>query len=75
MAANIKDIVQLDGEWVWCLHCERASHAAEWSPPECPFEDCDGGPFDAWSYSELRERAHPEWPQTPVRGELYPQYG
>ena len=75
MAANIMNVVQLDGEWVWCLHCERASHASEWSPPECPYEDCDGGPFDGWSYSELRERAHPEWPQTPVRGELYPQYG
>jgi len=75
MAANITDIKEFEGEWVWCLHCERASHVSEWTPPECPFEDCDGGLFDGWSYSELRAQAHPEWPQTPVRGKLYPQYG
>lgn len=49
--------------WVWCLHCERVSLAAEWRVKGgigfstfeglrlCPYLECDGGLYgDAWDY-------------------------
>lgn len=79
------------GEWVWCLHCERCYQVGEFRPEKpdkvlremgmdedlqlCPYEDCDGDTvIDSWTWERIRE-IHPEYPEVPERGKVYPMYG
>jgi Zn finger protein HypA/HybF involved in hydrogenase expression len=61
----------------WCLHCEKAINtpAKEFFGGEvwykCPF--CGAGHYDLWNWEEIRER-HPEYPELPEDGGLYPLY-
>lgn len=41
----------------------------------CPYEDCDGDAvIDAWEWDRIRE-SHPEYPEIPEKGKVYPMYG
>jgi hypothetical protein len=71
------------GDWVWCLHCERVYRYGEYRPVSsaefgnlqlCPFDDCDGSPFDLVEWEWVRE-SNPDYPVVPVWGEWYPLYG
>ncbi|MGB2964011.1 MAG: hypothetical protein WBB69_08495 [Anaerolineales bacterium] len=69
----------IDGDWMWCLHCERVYLSGEYLEDEtlqmCPYEYCDGSSvLDAWKWERLRE-FHPSYPEIPTRGKLYPLYG
>jgi hypothetical protein len=78
------------GMWVWCLHCERCYQVGEFrvEKPDrqiintdfivktemCPFPDCDGDTLtDSWTWESIRE-IHPEYPEVPERGKVYPMY-
>jgi DNA-binding CsgD family transcriptional regulator len=40
----------------------------------CPYEDCDGDAvLDAWDWEDIREY-HPEYPEIPEAGKVYPMY-
>ena len=40
----------------------------------CPYKDCDGNVvMDSWNWSDIKE-AHPEYPDRPRRGQIYPMY-
>jgi hypothetical protein len=47
------------GEWVWCLHCERAYKVGEFRQVKdfqlCPYENCDGSPLDVWRWLEIAQ--------------------
>ncbi len=66
-------------KYYWCLHCEQATPATEWKANgfKCPVEDCDGGPLDVhdWSKTDWPREVHPEYPEIPVLGTVYPLYG
>jgi len=76
-------IGKLDFEYLWCIHCQKAYPVREWmeSRFQCPTLGCDGmGLFwDAWAWDKrideqgIRDR-HPEYPEVPVRGVIYPEY-
>jgi len=69
--------------YLWCLHCERAYPDGEYREVKsksgvvyqmCPYEDCDGNAvIDAWDWAQISE-GHPEYPETPKKGKVYPQY-
>lgn len=41
----------------------------------CPYEDCDGDAvLDAWDWNYVREH-HPDYPEIPEHGVVYPMYG
>lgn len=77
-------------KWAWCLHCERAYELGQVRlVPEprtdlrvmtgdmqmCPYDDCDGDAvIDVWPWSKVRE-LHPDYPDEPVPGVVYPLYG
>ena len=68
-----------EGDWLWCLHCERVYQAGEYREQKklqmCPYEGCNGDTvLDAWTWESLRE-IHPEYPKIPTRETLYPLYG
>ncbi|MBE9047988.1 hypothetical protein IQ255_26945 [Pleurocapsales cyanobacterium LEGE 10410] len=70
--------------YLWCLHCERAYKESEYRTEVnrngdmmemCHYEDCDGDAvIDAWDWADLKE-GHPDYPDNPVEGKVYPQYG
>jgi len=67
-----------EGDWIWCLHCERCYKAGEFDERDelqmCPYGDCDGDTmFDAFPWEKIRS-GHPEYPKTPERGKNYPMY-
>ena len=64
------------GAYTWCLHCERVWATAEWVQNgwECPGEDCDGSPLDAWRWERVLE-VNPEYPENPNSGEVWGMYG
>lgn len=68
-----------EGEWVWCLHCERCyqvgENRLEISGQEyCPYPNCDGDTmFDSWLWKEIKEK-HPDYPEIPERDKIYPLY-
>lgn len=61
------------GEWVLCLHCQRAYKIGEYRLDKrfpnlqmCPYEGCDGDTvLDAWDWIHEGE---------PVRGMVYDLY-
>lgn len=70
----------VEGDWVWCLHCERTYPKINMRWDErtalymCAYEDCSGDGFgDAWSYEEQR-KAHPTWSAIPEHGKVYKLY-
>ena len=68
-----------EGDWLWCLHCERVYKAGEYREINglqmCPYEGCNGDTvLDAWSWSNLKE-THPNFPELPIRGKIYSLYG
>lgn len=66
-----------ESEWYWCLHCERVWLGAQWNENKghCPTELCDGGPFDVQAWPDcMARRAHVEYPEFPVVGQVYPLY-
>ena len=72
---------RVDGDWCWCLHCERAYNKKDirWDERTalymCPYEGCSGDAFlDAvWDYASIRE-IHPDYPLVPEEGKVYPMY-
>ncbi len=72
-----------DGQYYWCLHCERAYKKEELRTvvtgdgsmlEMCHYTDCDGDAFlDAWDWEKIRE-GNPEYPQVPEIGKHYPMY-
>jgi hypothetical protein len=71
---------KIEGEWVWCLHCERTYNKKDMRWDErsglylCAYKDCDGDAFgDAWSYLSLM-KAHPNWSDVPEHGKVYGMY-
>lgn len=71
-----------DGEWAWCLHCERAYNKKDirWDERSglymCAYEECNGDAWlDAtWDYASIREM-NPDYPLVPEIGKVYPMYG
>lgn len=66
-------------EYLWCLHCERAYRRGQYRMvgglQMCPYEGCDGDTvMDALDWARIRE-IHPEYPQIPEPGKVYPLYG
>ena len=76
------------GDWVWCLHCERAFQYGEYREVAvdsvvapyrdepfqlCPYDSCDGSPLDWWEWNRVRE-GHSDYPLVPTRGKQYPLY-
>ena len=78
------------GSWVWCLHCERCYQVGEYKPIKldrqlknmgiiedfqmCPYPDCDGDTVkDSWTWEQIREN-HPDYPEVPEKGKVYPLY-
>ncbi len=61
-------------EWSWCLHCEQGAPTASWEDEgwECP--SCGAGEWDMWRWSKIRA-ANPSYPEFPLMGVVYPQYG
>ncbi len=65
--------------YVWCLHCERAYKMAEMVRVEdlwyCKhYPECDGTLIAVRGWARERECYHPEWPQVPIGGTVYPMY-
>jgi hypothetical protein len=65
-------------EFLWCLHCERAYRRGEFRLVNvlqmCSYEDCDGDTvLDGWDWARIRE-GHPEYPEVPEKGKVYPLY-
>jgi len=65
-------------DYLWCLHCERTYKRGEFRLVNglqmCPYEGCDGDTvLDAWDWAKVREM-HPEYPEVPERGKVYPLY-
>ena len=65
-------------DYLWCLHCERAYKHGEFRVARglqmCPYEDCDGNTvMDGWDWAQIRD-AHPEYPEVPEKGKVYPLY-
>jgi hypothetical protein len=72
----------IDGDWVWCLCCERA-YPAGWArfgedgSACCPYPDCQGDAlWHAWSWESARREPEPErnLPVEPALGVRYPLY-
>jgi hypothetical protein len=70
------------GVWRWCLHCERVYLVGAERLVRrrrevlrlCPYDGCEGDAvFDSWPWVQVLE-AHPEYPESPERGKLYPLY-
>ena len=83
MSKNIHGVEMIEGinegDWLYCLHCERVYQAGEYLEDEtlqmCPYKYCDGSTvLDAWKWERLRE-IHPEYTEIPRIGNLYPLYG
>jgi hypothetical protein len=74
-----------EGAFLYCIHCERAypkgkcrimSDIGLGLMRMCPYEDCDGdGILDAWEWDVFRQENHPEYPEVPEEGKIYPMYG
>lgn len=73
------------GDWLWCLECERCYQPGEFrlevdeedgfGYQMCPYEGCDGSTvLDGKPWGSIREK-HPEYPEEPERGVVYPVYG
>ena len=65
-------------DYLWCLHCERAYRRGEYRLVHglqmCPYEDCDGDTvMDGWDWAQIRD-GHPEYPEVPEMGKVYPLY-
>jgi len=67
------------GMTVWCLHCERIYYVGEFKADAelfelCPYLDCDGNTvLDSIPWVHIRNQ-HPEYPQKPQKGIVYPLY-
>ena len=59
-----------DGDFAWCLHCERVFI---WTDQlECPYEDCDGHFWDFSAWEDFRQiNGDPEVPEV---GKQYVMY-
>lgn len=82
MSDNIqsKAFGRKDGDWVWCLNCQRCYQVGEFKMgvvdelEYCPYDNCDGDTLaDSWPWERIRE-AHPEYPEIPERKKVYPMY-
>ena len=68
-----------EGDWVWCLNCERCYQVGEYKADNnllelCPYLDCNGDTVvDSWLWNDIREN-HPEYPEVPEKGKVYPLY-
>lgn len=64
--------------YVWCLHCEKVSLSSEVGKNQecCTTPGCSGGWMDIndWEPGSWPRNNHPEYPEIPVVGELYPLY-
>ncbi len=64
--------------FLYCIHCERTYKNGQYRQvgefQMCPYEDCDGDTvMDAWEWEVIREH-HPEYPEKPENGVVYPMY-
>ena len=60
--------------FVWCLHCERTfPEKFSNGKTKCIYIGCDGHFGDIWEWKKIRE-AHPDYPNTPETGKVYPLY-
>ncbi len=77
--AEITEITGVpEGEWVWCLHCERCYKAGEYrlirDLQMCPYPDCNGDTvLDSFEWNKIKEK-HLDYPVEPVRDVVYPLY-
>jgi hypothetical protein len=78
------------GDWVWCLHCERAYQVGEFKINVssqighssnnsgelqlCPYPDCDGDTVIDSWEWESIKEKHPDYPVLPERDKVYPMY-
>jgi hypothetical protein len=64
--------------FLWCLHCERTYERDQWRNVNglqmCFYADCNGDAvIDAWDWATMRDY-HPQYPETPEPGKVYPAY-
>ena len=64
--------------FLWCLICERTYDRDQWRNvgeyQMCPYAHCEGDAvLDARDWAKLRD-FHPEYPETPEPGKVYPAY-
>lgn len=69
---------EIRSDYLWCLHCQRAYRRGQYRLVRglqmCPYEDCNGDTvLDAWDWAQIRD-AHPEYPEIPEPGVVYPLY-
>jgi len=66
-----------EGDWIWCLHCERCYQVGEFKANAdllelCPYLDCSGDTvMDSWPWARIRD-IHPEYPEIPEKDVVYP---
>jgi hypothetical protein len=70
---------EIEGEWIWCLHCERAYHKKDmrWNSLlglyMCWYEGCSGDAWgDGWDYDGRKVECG--WDAVPIMGKVYPLY-
>ena len=74
MVTEFLDI--LEGEWVWCLHCQRCYQVGEQRNGRdgleyCHYQDCNGDAvFDVWAWENIRA-GYPNYPKEPERNKVY----
>jgi len=73
-----EDLDDGTSEYQWCIRCERAYKQGEHRLMDglmmCPYEDCDGDTvMDGWLWPSVRQD-HPEYPEVPEMGKVYPLY-
>ena len=64
-----------DGDWVWCMHCERVYKVGEFrmvgNRQMCPYRGCTGDAVDdAWHWEKFAQANH--HPEIPERDRFYP---
>ena len=71
-----------EGTYMYCMHCERTykygAHRIQTDLKNyaelCPYQDCNGDAvLDAREWDDMR-LDHPEYPEVPEHGKIYPLY-
>ena len=60
----------MDEQWFHELELQLGVESNGKVYAECPYEDCDAGPFDFWDWEEIRKDN--QYPEVPEEGIVYP---
>jgi hypothetical protein len=78
--AEIVELKSRGIDFVWCIHCERCMPVedAVHNLNVCVYDDCDGMGIgvDLWPWQKGQGviNNHPEYPEIPEEGVIYPLY-